>query len=311
MQSSKISWLVITILFVTVFATSPSWSQQGPGTETVPVSMIVSVEARHGKEAPAVYKEDVHVLHGNDRLPLTAWTPCQSDQVGSQLFILVDDSINAEVGLQFQDLKKFMESQPPTTAVGVGYARNGEAQIAQSLTKDHALAAKALRLPLGFGATASPYLSITDLIKGWPQSANCREVLMVSSGIDFLQGGPDDSYLLEAIDQAQKAAIQVSAIYAAPIGHAVHSFFRVNWGQNNLARLTEETGGEFYIQGLTAPISFAPYLGELSERFSHQYNLTFLAKPDKKAGLQRIKLETEVSNAELVDQEEVYVPAAK
>jgi hypothetical protein len=38
--------------------------------------------------------------------------------------------------------------------------------------------------------------------------------------------------------------------------------------------------------------------------------LAFFAKPEKTAGLQRIKLETEVPNAELVAAEKVYVPAA-
>jgi hypothetical protein len=311
MKITKILWPMVLTGLIAALMSSLSWSQQGAVPGTAPVSMIVSVEARHGKDVPTVYKEDVRVSHGNDRLPLTGWTPCQSDQTGLQLFVLVDDTANADLGLQLDDLKKFMEAQPPTTAIGVGYARNATVLITQNLTKDHAQAAKALRLPQGFGAMNSPYLSVTDLVKGWPQSPACREILMISSGIDFLQGGPDDSYLLEAIEHAQRAAIQVYAIYAATVGHAGHSFFRINWGQNNLARLTEETGGEFYIQGLTPPISYTPYLRELSERFNHQFNLTFAAKPANKAGLQHIKLETEVNNAELVGQENVYVPAAK
>jgi len=38
--------------------------------------------------------------------------------------------------------------------------------------------------------------------------------------------------------------------------------------------------------------------------------LTFTAKPQKKSGLQRVKLITEVPNAELVSADRVYVPAA-
>lgn len=307
MKKARISSL-ITLALLVAGATRISWSQETGG---VPISIIASVEAKHGKEVPTIYKQDVRVLHGKDRFPVTDWTPCQNDQAGSELFVLVDDAVSSDIGLQFDDLKKFFNAQPANTAIGVGYARNGIAEIAQNLTRDHAQAAKALRLPIGFGATASPYLSVTDLVKRWPQSTSCREILMVSSGIDFLQGGPDDTYLLDSIDQAERAAIQVNAIYAEPIGHARHSFFRSTWGQNNLSRLTEETGGEFYIQGLTAPISYAPFLKEYADRMTHQFRLTFLAKPPEKAGYQRIKLETEVSNAELVAQENVYVPAAK
>jgi hypothetical protein len=47
----------------------------------------------------------------------------------------------------------------------------------------------------------------------------------------------------------------------------------------------------------------------LTIKLNHQYLLSFLAKPGKKAGFQRIKLETEVPNAELVAPDKVYVPA--
>jgi hypothetical protein len=37
--------------------------------------------------------------------------------------------------------------------------------------------------------------------------------------------------------------------------------------------------------------------------------MTFLPKPEKKAGMQSVKLQTEVPNAELVSADRVYVPA--
>jgi len=39
---------------------------------------------------------------------------------------------------------------------------------------------------------------------------------------------------------------------------------------------------------------------DLEHRWTRQYFLTFTAKPQKKSGLQRVKLTTEVPNAELV-----------
>jgi len=47
----------------------------------------------------------------------------------------------------------------------------------------------------------------------------------------------------------------------------------------------------------------------LNRRLNHQYLLAFFAKPEKKAALVRVKLRTEVPNAELVAAEKVYVPA--
>lgn len=319
-------WPGLLTLCASSLLSNLSWSQQAPGPGTVPVSMIVSVEARHGAEVPVIHKEDVRVTHGQDRLSVVGWTPCLSEQTGPELFVLVDEAINTDIGLQFADVKKFMEAQSPTAVIGVGYARNGTVEIAQNLTKDHAQAEKALRLPIGSTAAASPYLSVIDLLKRWPQSGNCREILMVSSGRDPLQPGPDDSYLQQAIDESQRTAVQVYAIYARAArrgsgggqggfggrgrrgGFGGRGSRGVNWGQNNLSKLTEETGGDFYIQGTNPPIAFAPYLDRYAERLKHQYMLAFLVKADK-PGLQRVRVDTEVTNAKLIAQSDVYVPA--
>jgi hypothetical protein len=101
----------------------------------------------------------------------------------------------------------------------------------------------------------------------------------------------------------------VYAIYTPGIGHAGHSYWRANWGQNHLAQLAEETGAEAYVMGFGPPVSFAPYLDDLAQHLSHQYLLTFLAKPEKKASFQRIKLRTEVPEVEFIAPHRVFVPA--
>ena len=100
-------------------------------------------------------------------------------------------------------------------------------------------------------------------------------------------------------------------IYAPGIGHFGHSYYETYWGQLYLSKAAEETGGEAYYIGMTgAPVSFSPYLQDLSNRLTHQYLLTFLARPPKKAGLQRIRISTEVPNADLVAPQKIFVPAA-
>src|SRR6266851_7871527 len=62
---------------------------------------------------------------------------------------------------------------------------NNTLSIAQDLTNDHDKASKALRIPLGNpGANGSPYLSLMDLIKRWPDHGGRKEVLVISDGID-------------------------------------------------------------------------------------------------------------------------------
>lgn len=303
--------LTVFIFAAVGLTTSVAWTfQASTPAATVPVTMIVSVEAKHGKEEPVIYKEDVRVFHDRDRLPVKDWVPYRGDQAGLELYVLIDDSSTTEVGSQLEDLRHFITAQPETTLIGVGYIRNGTVEVRQDLTKDHSLAAKALRLPLGSpGGINSPYLAISDLVQHWQQSQNRREIFMVSSGVDAWQPGPTNTYLDDAIERAQRADVQVYSIYASPAGHFGHSFWRFNWGQNNLSRLADETGAEAYFQGLSMPISYGPYLDQFADRLNHQYRLTFLAKPGKKSGFQRIRLETEVPNAELVAADNVYVPA--
>jgi hypothetical protein len=81
----------------------------------------------------------------------------------------------------------------------------------------------------------------------------------------------------------------------------------MNWGQNYLSQISNETGGESHYPGFGAPVSLAPYLDDLTHRLTRQYLLTFLAKPERKAGFQQVTLRTEVPNAELVAADRVYV----
>jgi len=276
--------------------------------------MLVTVEARHGSNVPVIGREDVMVYEGRDRDHVIDWVPAQGDHAALELFVLLDDGSNISLGSQLEDVRQFILSQPASTKVGVAYMRNGSARIEQNLTSDPALAAKALRLPMGIsGINASPYFSLSDLVKHWPETAARREVLMVSDGIDRYYGVGDlsDPYLAAAIEDAQRAGIAVFAIYTPGVGHYGHSYWLTYWGQIYLAKVADETGGESYYIGFNGPpVSFVPYLDDLSHRLTNQYLLTFAAKPQKKAGLQRVKLTTEVPNAELVSADSVYVPAA-
>jgi hypothetical protein len=225
---------------------------------------------------------------------------------------MLDDSSNVTLGSQLEDIRQFINAQPPTTKIGVAYMSNGIAQVMQNLTTDHALAAKALRLPLGNpGASASPYFSLEDLLKRWPASDERREVLMITDGIDRYWGsGPDNAYVDKVIEQAQRAGVIVYSIYSPGVGHYGHSYWRTYWGQNYLSQLSDETGAEsYYLIGSAAPVSFVPYLEDITRKINRQYLLTFIPKPQKKAGMQRVKVQTEVPNAELVSADRVYVPA--
>jgi hypothetical protein len=312
---NKSGYLLNAILGFAVWTfVSGSVCAQNASTQGVPAHLLVTVEARHGSDVPEISREDVMVYEGKDRDQVVDWVPARGDHAGLELFILLDDGSSFSLGKQLEELREFITAQPASTKIGLAYMQNGMARVAQSPTSDHALAAKALRLPMGIaGINASPYFSLSDLIKHWPQGSERREVLMVSDGIDRYYGVGDllDPYLDTAIDDAERAGVVVFDIYNPGIGHLGHSYWLNYWGQIYLSRVAEETGGESYYIGFTgSPVTFTPYLQDMGRHLDHQYFLTFNAKPEKKSGFQRVKVTTEVSNADLIAPSRAYVSAS-
>ena len=287
-------------------------AQTEPQANGVPTNMVVTEEARQGANLPLIKQEEVVVLQGHEHDTVTTWVPAQGDNAAMEFFILLDDdSTTATLGTQLGDIRQFILTQPNSTKIGVAYMRNGIAWIAQQPTSDHALAAKALRLPLGMAsANGSPYFSLSDLVKRWPKSDSRREVLMISDGYDRYYGQNDllDPYLDAAINDAQRAGIVVSALYNPGTGTLRRSSFSTYIGQVYLGQVADRTGGQAYYIGFNRPaVAFAPFLNDLSNRLKHQYLLSFLAEPEKKAGLEPVKLVSEVPNMELVAADQVYV----
>ena len=293
-----------------VFLTALSILSFDLSAQTASASMIVAVEPHHGAPSPRVTANDLTITVGNKREQVNNLTPVR--EAGVELWILIDDGAASTIGNQFSDLRNFISSLPANDWVGLGYMRNGSVVSAQPPSADHALAAKALRLPIGeAGINASPYISLTDLIHKWPATRRAREVLMVTSGIDLLYGpGPADPYLDQAVDAAQRGGVVVSSIYFGSVGHAGHSYWLITWGQNDLGEITWKTGGEFYWQGMTNPVAFGPYLDQFKQLLNEQYVVTFTVAPKGKAQLEPVKVRTEVPNVTVVAPSRVAVPGA-
>jgi hypothetical protein len=238
--------------------------------------LIVTAEGRHGSAPPELLKDDISAEVNKHPARVEQWVPLRGDQASLELYIVIDDGEDSELGIQFGSLKDFINEQPVTTRIGLAYLRNGSANIVAPLAVDHAQIAKALRIPLGEpGIAASPYMGISDLVKKWSPSAARREVLLITSGIDpWSPPDPENPYLQKAIADSQREGILVHSIYYAESGHLGHSYWRVNWGQNYLSELGDETGGEAYWQGSGSPVSLVPYLKDLADRLQNQYLLS-------------------------------------
>lgn len=257
---------------------------------------------------PPVKKEDVELFQGKERMQVADW------KRGEALFlaILIDDSLDQEVASQWNDLKAFIDAQAQSTHIAVAYSRNGTAAVAQDFTNDHALAAKALRMPLGAGgAFTSPYLSVQDWIKRWPDhGGDRRSIIMISSGVDYFRGGfdPIDPDLDSTVEQAQKKNINVWTIYYPDAGHVGRGFLRVFNSQSNLSRLSEETGAESYYLGTGVPVELKPYFNEIEGHLENQYLLSFAGNGGKKGKFTRIRVNTEMPNVEFMLPASVFLP---
>ena len=279
-----------------------------PAAAANDVTVTVTAVGKKGAP-PAIKREDVQAYQQKERVPVADW------KRGENLFlaILIDDSLDSDVAGQWNDVKAFIDAQPANTYIAVAYARNGTAMVAQDFTQDHALAAKALRIPIGQqGAFSSPYLSLLDWLKRWPNNGgDRRSIVLISSGIDYFRGGfdPQDPDLQSTIERAQKQNVNIWSVYYPDGGHIGRGFFRTFNAQSNLSKLSEETGGESYYLGTERPVSLKGYFDEIQEHLNNQYLLTFDSNAGGKKGkFERLRVASEVPNVEFLTPAEVFLP---
>lgn len=312
--------LTATIFSTLMLVAALSSQAKRPATDAnVPITTTVTVLGPKFTAPPAISKQDVTVYDGKTRLDVTNWIPAQDAGAALQLAVLIDNSASeVGVGSQLRDIAAFINSQSRNTAVGVFYAVNGTVQVASPFSTDHAAVAKTLRPPLGLRAGSSPsvYLSLSDLVKhhwmsGGAASAGRREVLLVSNGVDQLDRGPESPYVQEAISDMQKAGVIVHTIYTGGslrFGESLHG----QYAQSNLEELTSGSGGYGFFEGVSAPVSFAPFLQQLNQVLRNQYVLTFLAPASEKekGDLREIEVRIEQRNLEVKYPKQVLIPAA-
>ena len=299
------------LLGLALFTISTALAGETPKPATGGKSTItVTAIGKKDMAPPSVGKDDVQLTVSKERKQVAGWA--KSDSFG--LAILIDDSLDTSAASQWNEVKEFIMALPPKASVAVGYASNSTVAVAQDFTTDHALAAKALRIPRGtLGAGSSPYLSVLDWMKRWPATGGARSLLLISSGIDYFRGGFGPFYpdVDSVISRAQRENINLWSIYSPSVGHRSRSFFLANLGQNNLSKMTGETGGETYYLGTAAPVSFKPFLDEIQMHLGSQYLLTFAGDGGEKGKLVRLQLKTELPDVEFSHADNAFIAPSK
>jgi hypothetical protein len=306
-MNNKLKWQV-AVVSAAIFLASLAFARQAvAAADSGAVTMTVTAVGKKETQPPPLSKDDVQLYQGKEKVQVADWK--RSDML--YLALLIDDSLETSVASQWSDVRAFIMAQPENTYIAVAYARNGAAAVAQDFTKDHALAAKALRIPLGnAGAFDSPYLAVQDWEKRWPDSNERKSIILFSSGIDYFRGSfdPVDPDLDTTISHAQKRNINVWTIYVPDAGHVGQRQFRVFNAQSNLSRLSEETGAESYYLGFGMPVTLKPYLDEIQMHLNNQYLLTFVGNGGKKGKFERVRVVTEAPNVEFLVPSEIFLP---
>jgi hypothetical protein len=287
-----------------LFTPSAKAQSQAAGNATFTVTAVGKKDA----DVSSIPKDDVQLFQGKDRKQIGDW------RKGDSLFlaILIDDSIDSSAGGQWEYLREFIMAQSPATAIMVGYISDNGTRVLQDFTPDHALAAKAVRLPIGFGSLgSSPYLGTLDLLKRWPKTGPRRSIVLITSGIDYFRGsgfGPFSPDLDPLISRAERQNTNIWTIYYPSAGHRGRSFFRSNNAQNNLDKLSQETGAESYFLGGLSPVSIKPYLDEIGLHLNNQYLLTFAGSGGAKGKFQSVKVKSEAKEVEFFTPAAVFIP---
>jgi len=257
-------------------------------------------------------QEAVHLKLNGKSSAITGFTPLRDPQSKVEMVVLIDGGARSSLGLQMSDIAKFIESLRPDTKVTVAYMMDGRAALGGPLTTDHESVLRGLHLTASgeAGISGSPYFCLSDLAKNWP-SADARarrEVVMITDGVDYydMRYDPEDPYVQTAVDDAVRARLMVYAIYWQSGDRFDRTNYGAGAGQNLLAQIAENTGGNSYWQGAGNPVSFAPYFADIDRRLNNQYELDFMTVVGDKPQMQTIRL-TVSAHAKVTAPQEVYV----
>jgi hypothetical protein len=247
------------------------------GGLTVPARMLITIGHYYSHETPALTRDDLIVTQHSEQLPVTNLIPLGGDRGRLELFLLVDNCSNWELGDRYEELRRFIYSQPSATTIGVAHIQNGRLQLTEKPTEDHERAARALRASTGC-KPSSPFVALAKLVRDWPQRSSRRAVLLISNGVDPAAANELLAPSAEAaIDAFQRAGVTFYAIYHPSADYRTTASYKLYSGQIELAHVAIETGGEAYFKGFGPLPLLWPFLADISDHLANQYLVEFVA----------------------------------
>jgi VWFA-related protein len=299
----------LALALVCAAAVRPQGPREGAGeqrqprrevrTVTIPVTFRLPERPGAGE---LQYVERLEVFEDGERQEILSTRGAPRSPM--TLAVLVQDDLVSSVANEIEGIAKFIRGLPPGSRVMVGYLRLGSLQVRQKFTNDLERAAKSLRIPASSTSVApyNPFTLTRDALKRFEaQPVGRRALLLVSDGVDTSRGVESSTPgmsldLQRAINEAQRRGVAVYSIYA-PTVWGSNSLLAGN-GQGALNRLSNETGGRAFFQGLGAPTSFDIFLSDINNLLARQFALTYLSTHPEK-GFHRVRVVAELTEGEI------------
>jgi VWFA-related protein len=275
-------------------AQSPAVSSANKSRAARPITIPISIRVKGVKPESELQMVDLTVTEDGEPQTVLSIRAIGTNSPLT-LAVLIQDDLVSSISNEIKPLRDFLNRLPRGSRVLVGYLRSGSLQVRQKFTTDLEKAAKALRPPVGFASAApyNPYVEVIEALRRFDsQPSGRRAVLLVSDGLDLSHGADSSSAgqsldLQRAINEAQRRSVAVYAFYAPTVGSR-DPILAAN-AQGSLLRLAEETGGRAFFQGTGAPVSFDPFIKELTTSLDKQVALTYLSTHTEK-GFHRIQV---------------------
>jgi hypothetical protein len=290
-----------------IFLTSVALLAQDKSSST-PMQITVSAGHFYTGQAPVLTRDDLTVTQGFEEVPIVSVTPVHG---ALEIFLLIDHCSSCEPGTKFDELRRFIVSQPPETSFGVAYIRDGKLEAALNPTQDREAAVKALTAPEG-SKPANPFTALAELIRQWPPNVSRRAVLMVSNGLDPAAeidkpNGPAE----DAIDEAIRAGVSVFAIYHPSADYATVDWSKLYAGQIELAHVAAETGGEAFFLGFGPLPTIAPFLNDVADHLANQYVLAFAPRAIAPGSFENIEVMSANPKIDVTAPAKIWMPLAE
>ena len=194
------------------------------------------------------------------------------------LAILIQDDLVSRVGNELGVTREFIRALPAGSQVMVGYITAGTLQVRQPFTGDLDKAARALRIPIASTSASAynPYVEVIEALRRFESQKGHNGLLLISDGLDISRGFDSTSAghtldLDRAIREANKRNVAVYSFYAPSVGLTSRSRLAASYGQSSLNRLSEETGGVAFFQGMNSFVTFDSYFDRLRRTLNDQY----------------------------------------